>query len=140
VVADDLARDIAERPELTWALKQDLARELAIVADGAFLRGAPGDRPAARHQRDGRRRRVHGREQGFEPALPGTALGAKAGSHGDGPAADGAPAAEPSQYAAGGGTRVCVVHERCRSRFPDARKPPIDTRFAQQFDRSSTGI
>jgi hypothetical protein len=44
-VPDDLARDIAERPELAWPLKQDLAFSLAFAADGAFLRG--GGRPTA---------------------------------------------------------------------------------------------
>jgi hypothetical protein len=39
VVPDDLARDIAERRELAWPLKQDLARLLAIAADNVFLRG-----------------------------------------------------------------------------------------------------
>jgi capsid protein len=39
VVPDDLARDLAERPELAWPLKQDLAEDLARSADRAFLRG-----------------------------------------------------------------------------------------------------
>jgi capsid protein len=39
VVPDDLARDLADRPELAWPLKQDLAEDLALSADGAFLRG-----------------------------------------------------------------------------------------------------
>jgi hypothetical protein len=40
VLSDDLARDIAERPELAWPLKQDLADDLALAADRAFLSGA----------------------------------------------------------------------------------------------------
>src|SRR4051812_11288618 len=34
------ARRLAERPELAWALKRDLADDLAVAADRAFLRGA----------------------------------------------------------------------------------------------------
>jgi hypothetical protein len=41
VLPDASARLLAERPELGWALKRDLADDLAVAADRAFLRGAP---------------------------------------------------------------------------------------------------
>jgi HK97 family phage major capsid protein len=34
-----LARQLAERPDVAWAIKEDLAYALALAADGAFLRG-----------------------------------------------------------------------------------------------------
>jgi Phage capsid family len=41
VVPNRLARDLAEHPDLGWALKRDLAEGLARTADAAFLNGAP---------------------------------------------------------------------------------------------------
>ena len=44
-VPDEVARGLAENPDLTWPLKQDLADQLALEADRAFLRGAGGVEP-----------------------------------------------------------------------------------------------
>ena len=41
VVPDELARDLAEQPETAWAVKEDIARALALGADTAFLQGDP---------------------------------------------------------------------------------------------------
>jgi hypothetical protein len=39
VVRDQLVRALVEHPEIAWALKEDIARALALRADEAFLRG-----------------------------------------------------------------------------------------------------
>jgi hypothetical protein len=41
VLPNRVARDVAEHPDLGWALKRDLAEGLARRADQAFLNGAP---------------------------------------------------------------------------------------------------
>jgi HK97 family phage major capsid protein len=45
VVPNRLARDVAEDPTLAWAIKEDIARSLALMADRAFLNGGGGDDP-----------------------------------------------------------------------------------------------
>jgi HK97 family phage major capsid protein len=44
-IPNEVARALAETPELAWPLKQDLADDLALAADRAFLRGAGDDEP-----------------------------------------------------------------------------------------------
>ena len=45
VVPNRLARDIAEDPTLAWAMKEDIATSLVLIADRAFLSGAGPDDP-----------------------------------------------------------------------------------------------
>jgi hypothetical protein len=45
IIPNDLACTLAEYPDVAWALKQDLARALALRADQAFLHGAGGNTP-----------------------------------------------------------------------------------------------
>ncbi len=42
-ISDRLVRDLVDSPDLAWALKEDIAKELAFQADRAFLQG-PGGR------------------------------------------------------------------------------------------------
>ncbi len=45
IIPNDLACTLAAYPDVAWALKQDLARALALRADQAFLHGAGGNTP-----------------------------------------------------------------------------------------------
>jgi hypothetical protein len=45
LIPNRLVRDLVESPDVAWALKEDIAKELAFQADLAFLQGAGGDAP-----------------------------------------------------------------------------------------------
>jgi hypothetical protein len=45
VLPNRLVRDVVGAPDLAWALKEDIARELALQADHAFLQGPGGRTP-----------------------------------------------------------------------------------------------
>jgi HK97 family phage major capsid protein len=45
VIPNRLVRDVIGTPDLAWALKEDIAHELVVQADGAFLQGTGGRMP-----------------------------------------------------------------------------------------------